>query len=127
MKHLTLVFLFVVGVALPMVAQRHEMLSDNIASLQVVVNYNWTALPVITLNSDDVIHVDFDELSHNYHRYCYKIEHCEADWSVSDGLLDGDFVNGFASGNTIDDWEESVNTNQLYTHYSLRILMRNAG
>ena len=121
MKHLTLVFLIILGVALPTVAQRHEILSDNIASLQVVVNHNWTALPIITLDSDDVLRVDFDELSHNYQRYCYKIEHCEADWSVSDELLESDFVEGFAAGNTIDDLEESVNTNQLYTHYSLRI------
>ena len=121
MKHLTLVFLLILGVALPTVAQRHEILCDNIASLQVVVNHNWTALPIITLDSDDVLRVDFDELSHNYQRYCYKIEHCEADWSVSDELLESDFVEGFAAGNTIDDLEESVNTNQLYTHYSLRI------
>lgn len=121
MKHLTLVFLLILGVALPTVAQRHEILSDNIASLQVVVNHNWTALPIITLDSDDVLRVDFDELSHNYQRYCYKIEHCEADWSVSDELLESDFVEGFAAGNTIDDLEESINTNQLYTHYSLRI------
>ena len=121
MKHLTLVFLLILGVALPTVAQRHEILCDNIASLQVVVNHNWTALPIITLDSDDVLRVDFDELSHNYQRYCYKIEHCEADWSVSDELLESDFVEGFAAGNTIDDLEESINTNQLYTHYSLRI------
>ena len=121
MKHLTLVFLLILGAALPTVAQRHEILSDNIASLQVVVNHNWTALPIITLDSDDVLRVDFDELSHNYQRYCYKIEHCEADWSVSDELLESDFVEGFAAGNTIDDLEESINTNQLYTHYSLRI------
>ena len=121
MKHLTLVFLLILGAALPTVAQRHEILSDNIASLQVVVNHNWTALPIITLDSDDVLRVDFDELSHNYQRYCYKIEHCEADWSVSDELLESDFVEGFAAGNTIDDLEESINTNQLYTHYSLSI------
>ena len=121
MKHLLSVFLLSVCVALSAAAQRHELLNDNIASLQVVVNDDWMSLPVVTLGSDDVLHVSFDELSHNYHRYCYKIEHCEADWTVSDGLLESDFVQGFAAGNTIDDLEESVNTNQLYTHYSLKL------
>lgn len=120
MKHFSLLLLFV-GFVLSAAAQRHEVLSDNIASLQVVVNDDWTSLPVITLGGDDVLHVDFDELSHNYHRYCYRIEHCEADWTISDGLLESDYVQGFAGGNTIDDLEESLNTNQLYTHYSLSL------
>lgn len=98
-------------------AQRHELLSERIASLQVVVNDDWTALPVVTLGAGDVLNVGFDDLSHTYHRYCYKIEHCEADWTPSEGLFESDYCQGFASGNTIDDLQESVNTNQLYTHY----------
>lgn len=113
--------LFLVCAVLPVSAQRHEVLSENIASLQVVANDDWTSLPIAALDGDDVLHVDFDELSHTYHRFCYRIEHCEADWTVSDGLLESDYVQGFASGNTIDDLEESVNTNQLYTHYSIRL------
>lgn len=108
-------------VVLPLSAQRHEMLSDQVASLQVIANDDWTTLPIVTLGSDDVLLVGFDEMSHTYHRYCYKVEHCEADWTISDGLLESDYVQGFATGNTIDDLEESVNTNQLYIHYSLRL------
>ena len=59
-------------------AQRNEILDPNIASLQVMVNNNWLSLPVMILNSDDFINIGFDDLTHEYQRYCYKIEHCES-------------------------------------------------
>ncbi len=106
-------------------AQRHEILDDGIATLQVVAGQDWTSPPVIRLGGEadgkGTLHVGFDDLTHAYRRFTYRIEHCEADWSVSEGLFPSDYVEGFASGNTIDDYEESINTNVLYTHYSLDI------
>ena len=100
-------------------AQRNEILDKNIASLQVVANKDWLSLPIITLNSNDFVNISFDDLTHEYHRYCYKIEHCEADWQTSSALFESDYIDGFASGNTIDDIQESTNTVQLYTHYNI--------
>ena len=100
-------------------AQRNEILDKNIASLQVVANNDWLSLPIITLNSNDFVNISFDDLTHEYHRYCYKIEHCEADWQTSSALFESDCIDGFASGNTIDDVQESTNTVQLYTHYNI--------
>lgn len=100
-------------------AQRNEILDKNIASLQVVANNDWLSLPIITLNSNDFVNISFDDLTHEYHRYCYKIEHCEADWQTSSALFESDYIDGFASGNTIDDVQESTNTVQLYTHYKI--------
>ena len=100
-------------------AQRNEILDKNIASLQVVANNDWLSLPIITLNSNDFVNISFDDLTHEYHRYCYKIEHCEADWQTSSALFESDYIDGFVSGNTIDDVQESTNTVQLYTHYNI--------
>ena len=100
-------------------AQRNEILDKNIASLQVVANNDWLSLPIITLNSHDFVNISFDDLTHEYHRYCYKIEHCEADWQTSSSLFESDYIDGFALGNTIDDVQESTNTVQLYTHYNI--------
>ena len=100
-------------------AQRNEILDKNIASLQVVANNDWLSLPIITLNSHDFVNISFDDLTHEYYRYCYKIEHCEADWQTSSALFESDYIDGFASGNTIDDVQESTNTVQLYTHYNI--------
>lgn len=105
-------------------AQRHEIYDKGIASLQVVAGQDWLSPPVILLDGykpDNKINISFDDLTHSYHRYVYKIQHCEADWSPSDQLFPGDYLKGFYDGNTIDDIEESINTNILYTHYKFQI------
>lgn len=105
-------------------AQRNEIYDRGIASLQVVADQQWLSLPIIKLGShgpNERINISFDDLTHTYHRYVYRIEHCEADWTVSDQLFSSDYIEGFQDGNTIDDIVESINTNTLYTHYSLQI------
>ena len=102
-------------------AQNNVIKSDNIASLQIIAGNKWLSLPIIKLNGTDQINVSFDDLTHQYRRYAYKLEHCEADWTVSDGLFESDYCEGFADGNTIEDVEESINTNTLYTHYKFSI------
>lgn len=105
-------------------AQRNEIYDRGIASLQVVAGQQWLSLPIIKLGShgpNERINISFDDLTHTYHRYVYRIEHCEADWTVSDQLFSSDYIEGFQNGNTIDDIVESINTNTLYTHYSLQI------
>ncbi len=102
-------------------AQRNEVFSSHIRSLWVVAGDRWQELPVIRLNGDEPITVSFDDMTHEYRRYTYRVEHCEADWTTSEDLLTSDFVEGFAEGNTIDDVEESLNTTHLYTHYKVRL------
>lgn len=102
-------------------AQRHEILSDNIASLQVIAGDDWLSPPITMLHGGDPINVSFDDLTHEYRRYAYRLEHCEADWSVSTELFASDFCEGFNEDNIIDDVTESINTNTLYTHYRLQI------
>jgi hypothetical protein len=107
--------------ALPVSAQRNEVLNNQIASLQVVAGDDWLSPPIIKLNGDEQLVISFDDLSHEYRRYTYAIEHCEADWTPSEGVYPSDCLEGFVEGLTIDDYQESVNTNQLYTHYELRL------
>ena len=113
--------IFALFCTLAMTAQRHEIMSDHIATLQVVADNDWLTMPVIRLNSGQRIHIEFDDLTHQYNRYAYKVIHCEADWTESEELFESDYIEGFADGNTIDEMEESLNTNQLYTHYSLTL------
>lgn len=104
----------------PMNAQRHEILSNRIATLQVTAGDD-RLMPVIELGGDTPVLISFDDLTHEYHRYVYKVEHCEADWTVSEDLFVSDYIDGFNDGLTLDDVEESLNTNVLYTHYRLEI------
>jgi hypothetical protein len=102
-------------------AQRNMIFNNRIKTLQVVAGIRWLDMPIIALNSDEVINISFDDMTHEYHRYTYKIEHCEADWAPSKELFESDYIDGFAEGNTIDDSQESLNTNELYTHYKLEL------
>ena len=77
-------------------------------------------MPIIRLGGPEVINIDFDELSHTYHRFRYELIHLEADFTESDGLFPSDYMQG-TSYLTIEDNDESINTYQLYTHYSLQI------
>lgn len=102
-------------------AQRNEIKSDRIATLQVVAGDDWLSPPVITLGGEDAITISFDDMTHEYHRYAYRIERCEANWTTSDALFTSDYCEGFNDGNTIEDVKNSTNTNILYTHYRLKI------
>ncbi len=106
--------------ALPVVAQQQEILVDDLAALTVLADDDWQAMPIIPLQGKTVT-IAFDELSHDYHRYRYTIEHCEADWSVSTDLFPSDFLEGFYDDNIITDYALSEGTYQLYTHYELTL------
>ena len=124
---LKIVFILLFAASCETSAQTINILSPRIASLQVVAGQNWLAMPIIPLvtasdvSTTDPINISFDDLTHEYHRYVYKLEHCEADWSVSTGIFDSDYCEGFSDGNLIEDIQESINTNTLYTHYHLAI------
>ena len=106
-------------VVLAVNAQSSRSFLPSVRSTQVLLNGEWGKLPVMRLGGDDVLLFSFDELSHIYHRYTYRVVHCNADWSPSD-LLEIDYIEGF-NDVLIEDWENSVNTNQLYTHYEFAI------
>ncbi len=112
--------LFSLFVVIGCYAQNHKIYSPDIASLTVMAGSDWRSLPITTLGGKP-INIAFDELSHDYHRYTYSIEHCEADWSTSDDLFTTDYIDGFFSDNTINRYAESDGTYQLYTHYMLSI------
>lgn len=112
--------IYIIGIATEAHAVRQTVFSPQIKTLQAVVNQDWLSPPVMTLGSSDVLNVAFDELSHEYQRFTYHIEHCEADWTPSDELFESDYLEGF-NDNPIDDWQNSINTVVLYTHYTLQI------
>jgi len=120
MKKIILSLCFLLSVIVQIKAQRNEIYSQNIKSLQVVSNEDWQSPPIMTLGGSNTMNIDFDDLSHTYHRYIYKVEHCEADWTPSTDIFESDYMEGF-NGNPIEDFEKSLNTTVLYTHYSLTI------
>ncbi len=94
--------------------------SPEIKTVQTVVNNDWLSPPVMKLNSGDRLTVSFDELSHEYRRFTYHIDHCEADWSISEDIFESDFLIGF-NDNPIEDYGNSINTTVMYTHYTMTL------
>ncbi len=111
---------FFVAVLLPVSSQRHEIKVDHIRTLQVLLNNKWNETPILRLGSGDFFTVSFDDLTHEYCRYRYKIEPCNFDWTLNEGLFDSDYLRGETGDQPIEDYEKSLNTTVLYTHYSFR-------
>lgn len=100
-------------------AQKSQILSERIHTLQVRKNGDWQSLPVITLGTDDRIEITFDEFSHDYRRLIYNVRHFDADWKES-GLLESEYMEGF-NDLPIQDYANSINTTFLYTNYFLEL------
>ncbi len=76
-----------------------------------------TYAPIIKLG--ERINLSFDDLNANEEDYNYKIEHCNIDWEPSN-LSESEFIQGYAE-DRIRNYENSFNTLQPYTNYTLTI------
>lgn len=99
---------------IPMTAQQTRSLSDNIKTVRVIVKGDPLLPPVTEVGN--LIMIDFDEMSHMYYRFIYHIDFCNADWTVNEELFESSFMTGF-NNRPIEDYEKSLNTSQIYTHY----------
>lgn len=75
--------------------------------------------PVIRLNTEDKLLLQFDDLDKDVKDYYYTLMHCTAQWAPSD-LLYSQYLSGFPD-DRITDYSFSFNTLQAYTHYRLII------
>ncbi|HEU4497451.1 MAG TPA: DUF5103 domain-containing protein [Flavobacterium sp.] len=72
-------------------------------------------VPIFYLN--DGFQLQFDDLYGNEANYYYEIVHCNYDWTPSQ-LVKSEYIQGF-DNQRIQDYENSFNTLQLYSHYRL--------
>jgi hypothetical protein len=73
--------------------------------------------PVIELNTDDKLVLEFDDLSDESYNFRYTIIHCDRDWNQSD-LNPIDYIEGFTEGD-ITKYDFSLNAIPSYIHYRL--------
>lgn len=98
----------------------NKIYSPMVKTLTTIVNNDWQNRPVMELGSRDVLHIGFDELSHDSHRYICHLTRCEADWSETTDVFESDWLQGF-NGFPLDDYQNSLNTTVNYTHYEFTI------
>jgi hypothetical protein len=97
---------------------RTQIFQPNIKTLQVTLLGEKMGLPIVELNSSDVLHIRFDEMSHVAHSYSYRVLHCNADWTLS-GINSNEYLSGFTTS-AITDYTLSSYT-ILYAHYSFNL------
>ena len=92
----------------------------NIKTVTFVQN-GQNSIPLFGLN--DPFQIEFDDLFGNEANYYYELIHCNYDWKPSD-LSKNEYLQGF-DGQRIQDYSNSFNTLQLYSHYKLPFPNRN--
>lgn len=117
MKRLFLILLFFPCLA---IAQVQRIYDENVKTLTVIVDDDPTLPPILSLRKRQSLSIEWDEMSHDYHRYIYHLQHCNADWEPSDEIFDSDFMSGL-NNQLVEEYEKSLNTTQIYTHYRLRL------
>jgi len=86
----------------------------NIKTITFVQN-GQNAIPIFNLN--DRFQLQFDDLYGNEANYYYELVHCDYNWNPSQ-LVKSEYIQGF-DNQRIQDYENSFNTLQLYSHYRL--------
>ncbi len=71
--------------------------------------------PVITLGSDEALHVSFDDLQAGSKQYYYQVQHCTFNWEKSE-IWTNEYLDGYEEGQ-VETFESSFNTRTTYTHY----------
>ena len=112
--------LSVVSCPLSSKAQVQQIFNRNIKTLTLTVDGDPTLPPYLAFGGRQYIDIEWDEMSHDYKRYRYHIDHCDWDWQPTDGIFESDYLIGM-NDQLIEDYEKSFNTTQIYTHYRLRV------
>ena len=115
-----ILLLSIVSCPLSINAQTQQIFNRNIKTLTLTVDDDPTLPPYLLYASRQYIDIEWDEMSHDYKRYRYHIDHCDWDWNVTDGIFESDYLEGL-NDQLVEDFEKSFNTTQIYTHYKLRI------
>ena len=99
-------------------AQVDEKIEPNyIKTIQFLGNSAFSQLPIIKLG--ERLELSFDAINGNEEDYYYKITHYDFDWTPSD-FSKGEYLDGFDEVR-IETYENSYNTLQIYSHYTLSI------
>ena len=114
-KIITILFLFIITSAS---AQTENEVAPpfNIKTVSFIQN-NENTIPIFLLGSG--FQLQFDDLYGNEADYYYEIIHCDYNW-VPSTIPKTDYLLGF-DNQRIQDYSNSFNTLQIYSHYNLSI------
>lgn len=96
---------------------------SNIHSVKLFQQNNQQSLPIINLNSSDLLELHFDDLDGYIKNYYYTYVLCNADWSETD-INSFDYIKGFTQNRLTQSRPSSVTLNK-YVHYQATLPERN--
>ncbi len=123
MKKKTIIFIFLTTIIYSSVFSQipieyaDKVYDENIATVVLKVKNKPLAYPVIKLNSNERLILEFDNFTEETKTYSYTYIHCTPDWEKSD-MMQAEYIDGFPS-DLIENYEFSFNTLNNYNHYKL--------
>lgn len=96
-----------------------EIFDERVRTLQARSLQTTAGLPVIDLDGNDFLQIDFDILSDDREYLRYSLQHCNASWQPS-GLVESEFLDGFNEG-LVENYAFSSATMRPYVHYNLTL------
>ncbi len=111
------IIFFLFFVSLQAQQEPDAIFMHQIKTVQLNPYGDQTAYPVVRLNGNDVLQLDFDDMDGDIKNYYYNIELRNSDWSeVQMGYFD--YVKGYPS-HRISNYRRSAQVLTRYTHYQL--------
>ena len=93
--------------------------TPNICSAKLYLQGNQLAYPIVSLNSNAKIDLEFDDLDGDVKNYYYTYQLCNADWTTVQ-LSTMDYIRGFEQ-NPITEYHFSSVSLIRYTHYHITL------
>jgi hypothetical protein len=101
-----------------------EVYNPDIKSIKLFKAGDQASFPVLALNSNDILQLEFDELGTRVNNYYYTYHLCNADWSRSI-LTTFEYIKGFQS-TRISTYRNSSLATTKYVHYQATLPDRNS-
>ena len=95
------------------------IMDKDVRSLAIRNPDRFMAPPVIRLDGNDHVNINFDIIADSHEYLRYKIIHCNADWTPS-RLLESEFLNGFNEAQ-VTDYAYSNNTYVHFVNYNISL------
>lgn len=113
-RTLLFTFLFLLVVVFAKAQEKEVVPPFNIKTISFIQN-GQLSVPIFALN--DSFQLEFDDLFGSEANYYYEIVHCDYDWRPSQ-LSKPEYLQGF-DNQRIQDYTNSFNTLQIFSHYKL--------
>ena len=116
-------FVFISSVQIIFAQNSEQVFNEKIKTVKLFQQNNQESIPLINLNSSDLLELHFDDFDDNIKNYYYTYQLCNADWSEAN-MNPFDYIKGFTQ-NRIIQVRPSSNTLNKYVHYQATLPERN--